>query len=267
MTRQRLLMAERQRRILERVAEAGSLDLASLAEDLGVSVMTVRRDVKDLSARGRLSLTRGGATVAVIHDQELLTNPRAVAQADEKALIGRRAAALVQPGEVVFLGTGSTTAQLVAFLDPGLQPTVITASLPHATVLASRGVHVISTGGVVAGADLAQSGPRALDTIHQYVPGTAFIGAQGVCPQAGLTEAEPTIAEINRAAIGVCERVVLLIDSTKVGRRHPYRVASLTVVSEILTTTLGHRRAADLGWSARDRRRLSHGPDAHEAAS
>lgn len=248
-------MAERHRRILERVAQQGSVDLSRLAEELRVSVMTIRRDVKDLAARGHLHLTRGGATVVVSQDQEPLTNPRALTEAAEKALIGQRAAALIEREEVIFLGTGSTTAQLVAFLDTAIRPTVITASLPHATVLASRGVRVISTGGTVAGSDLAQSGPRALETIAQHFPRTAFIGAQGVCPRAGLTEAESTIAEINRAILRTCERVLLLADSTKFGQRHPYRVGAVEAVGEIITSPAGHARMAALGLAPGGRER------------
>ena len=243
-------MADRHRRILERVAQEGSLDLQSLAEDLGVSVMTIRRDVKDLSARGQISTTRGGASVIVNQDHELLTNPRAVNQTLQKAMIGQFAASLVQSGEVIYMGTGSTAAQLVQFLDPNMDITVITPSLPHATVLASRGITVISTGGVVAGTDLAQSGTRAIETIEQHFPITAFIGAQGVSAEAGLTETESTIADLNRAAVAHCGRVVLLADSTKIGVREPYRVCNIADVAEVVTTAAGGDRMREAGMAS-----------------
>lgn len=235
----RFLVADRQRRILEHVATTGSADLNSLADDLGVSVMTIRRDVKDLAARGQLNITRGGATVVINQDQDILTNPRALSQSVQKAAIGQRAAAMVVPGDVIFIGTGSTTAQLAQFLDPSTKLTVITPSLPHATVLAARGVSVISTGGIVQGADLAQSGPQALETIARHHPRLAFIGAQGVSLAAGLTETDAYIADLNRAAIAHCEGVVLLADSTKVGRLCPFRVCDLSEISSLITTAEG----------------------------
>ena len=243
----RYLVADRHRRILERVAKEGSLDLQSLADDLGVSVMTIRRDVKDLSGRGQLSITRGGASVVINQDQEILTNPRALSQTIQKAAIGQSAATMVEPGQVIFIGTGSTTAQLVQFLDPNVDLTVITPSLPHATVLAARGIKVISTGGEVEGSDLAQSGPHAIETIKRHYPTFAFIGAQGVSGQAGLTETESHIAELNRAVVANAERVVLLTDSTKIGVREPYRVCDLGDVTDVVTTAEGKAAMAKAG--------------------
>lgn len=245
----RFLAADRQRRILERVAKDGSADLQGLADDLGVSVMTIRRDVKDLAARGQLNLTRGGATVVINQDQEILTNPRALSQAVEKAAIGQFAASMVDPGDVIFIGTGSTTAQFVQFLDPSVNITVITPSLPHATVLAARGVSVISTGGIVQGSDLAQSGPQALETIARHHPRFAFIGAQGVSVDAGLTEIEATIADLNRAAVANSGAVILLADSTKIGQDRPFRVAALGEVAAMVTTTEGAAAAERHGLS------------------
>lgn len=246
----RFLAADRQRRILERVAKVGSADLQSLADDLGVSVMTIRRDVKELASRGQLNITRGGATVMIGQDQEILTNPRALSQVVEKAAIGQCAAEMVAPGDVIFIGTGSTTAQFVQFLDPGMNITVITPSLPHATVLAARGVSVISTGGIVQGSDLAQSGPQALEMIARHHPRFAFIGAQGVSLEAGLTETEATIADLNRAAVGHAGSVILLADSTKIGRTCAFRVSELAEVATLVTTPEGAAAAADHGLDA-----------------
>jgi DeoR/GlpR family transcriptional regulator of sugar metabolism len=247
----RYLVVDRHLRILELVAKEGSLDLQTLADDLGVSVMTIRRDVKDLSARGQLSVTRGGASVIITQDHEILTNPRALNQTTQKAAIGQFAATMVEAGDVMFIGTGSTTAQLAQFLDPGLGLTVVTPSLPHATVLAARGINVISTGGAVEGTDLAQSGPWAIEAIRQHYPRFAFIGAQGVAPDPGLTEIESTIAELNRVAVDHAEQAILLADSTKVGVRAPYRVCPIDRIDQIVTTTGGHQALVDLGLTDR----------------
>lgn len=246
----RFLVADRQRRILEHVATTGSADLSSLADDLGVSVMTIRRDVKDLAARGQLNITRGGATVVINQDRDILTNPRALSQSVQKAAIGQRAAAMVVPGDVIFIGTGSTTAQLAQFLDTSLNVTVITPSLPHATVLAARGVSVISTGGIVQGSDLAQSGPLALETIARHHPRLAFIGAQGVSLGAGLTEIDAYIADLNRAAIAHADDVIVLVDSTKIDKACPFRVCDLSEVSTLVTTPEGQAASESSGIAA-----------------
>jgi len=112
----RLLSVERHQKILERVASESAVDFVSLAEELGVSSMTIRRDVRILEEAGHITTTRGGASAQVTNTKDILTNPRAQDQSAAKAQIGQFAASLIEKGEVIFLGTGSTTAVFAQFL-------------------------------------------------------------------------------------------------------------------------------------------------------
>ncbi len=232
----RLLSVERQQRILERVAAESAVDFASLAHDLGVSTMTIRRDVRLLEEAGHLTTTRGGASAQLTNAQDILINPRAQDQSSAKTKIGQFAASLIEKGEVIFLGTGSTTAVFAQFLPSNLDLTVITPSLPHASILASRGINVVSTGGVVATADLAQTGVIALEALGRFFATRTVIGSGGVSKQGGLTEYDQVIADLNRTMVHNSEAVMVLVDPSKCGVTANYKVAGATIVEEFITS-------------------------------
>ena len=237
----RLLSAERHQRILERVSSEMAVDFASLAEELNVSSMTVRRDVRILEEQGYIKMTRGGASAQLVSHKDILINPRSLDKSVAKSQIGQYSASLIEEGEVIFLGTGSTTAAFAQFLPNNLNITVITPSIPHASLLTSRGVHVISTGGVVTTADMAQTGSIAEETIGRFMATRGIIGSGGVSKKDGLTEFDQVIADINRAIIANCEELMVLIDPSKAGISANYRVAPIAEVDEFVTTSTGRK--------------------------
>lgn len=239
MTR-RLLSVERHQKILERVAAESAVDYLSLADELGVSSMTIRRDVRILEDAGHITTTRGGASAQITNAKDILTNPRAQDQSAAKAQIGQYAASLIEKGEVIFLGTGSTTAVFAQFLPSNLDLTVITPSLPHASILASRGVKVISTGGVVATADLAQTGVVAQEVLSRFYATRTVIGSGGISKRGGLTEFDQVIADLNRVMVERTEEVMVLADPSKCRINANYHVGGIELIDEIITSTDGH---------------------------
>jgi len=233
--RRKLLASERRQKILEWVAAEEAIDFVSLSGYLDVSVMTVRRDVGHLVDQGYLTFTRGGATAQLSRSLEILVNPRAFDASVAKARIGEFAARTMTPGDFIFVGTGSTTAQFIQYLNPNQDLTVMTPSLAHASLLASRGMRVISTGGLVATDDLAQSGAIAAASIQRYNANLTVIGAQGVS-QKGLSEADAEIADLNRAMVENSDKTWVLADASKVGRKNPFHTVTLEEVDAIVTT-------------------------------
>lgn len=232
----KLLASERQQKILEWVASEAAIDFGTLARFFGVSVMTVRRDVRQLVDQGYMSTTRGGATAQLSRSLDILENPRAFDSSVAKARIGEFAARLMTPGQLVFVGTGSTTARFIQYLNPDQGLTVVTPSLPHASFLATRGVRVISTGGVVATGDLAQSGALASAAISRFNADLAVLGSMGVSRVAGLSEADHEIADLNRTMREHATKTWVLADSSKVGQTYPFHASDIEEVEAILTT-------------------------------
>jgi DeoR family transcriptional regulator, aga operon transcriptional repressor len=231
-----LFAVDRRRRILQRVAEEQTIKIGELALELNVSEMTIRRDIGQLERDGFLRHTHGGATAHITKSIELTFNARALEHAAEKRLIGMRAAEDLAGPSVLFVGVGTTTEQFSLFLTPtpGLQ--VITGSLPVASLLGSRPVHVIALGGTVREEELACVGPIATATIARYRADAAVIGAAGVSAGCGITEFDDDIAEVNRAAIAHSSRLVVLADASKIGMDAHAVVAPAGAISMLVTS-------------------------------
>jgi DeoR/GlpR family transcriptional regulator of sugar metabolism len=230
------LPVDRRLYILDRIAAQGSVRLQALAEELGTSVMTVRRDIKRLEEDGFLRRSYGGATAHVMLDMELGANGLALQHMAEKRAIAQRAAALIEPRDVLFLGTGTTVAQFARHIPAGRGITVVTYSLTIASMLGVKpGVTVISTGGTVDPEDLAQVGPLAEATIARYFATKTFIGAGGLHPTIGVTDYSAGQADLNRLMVQRAERAYVLTDSAKLGRRTFAQVCALTSLTALVT--------------------------------
>jgi DeoR family transcriptional regulator, aga operon transcriptional repressor len=230
-----MLASERRRRILERVAECQSIEAQSLADELGVSVMTIRRDIKRLEQDGFLRQTYGGATVHITKSVELAFNSRALQFSAQKRQIGAHAASLIEPGQTLFLGEGTTTAQFAQFLPPHPHLLVITASLSHASLLASRNIQVIVAGGKLDANELTMTGPLAEATVQRFYADLCVIGAAGLDPLVGVTELDHEVAALHRLMMERSRRTLLLADHSKLGYRASAVVAPASTVGTLVT--------------------------------
>lgn len=230
-----MLASERRRLILERVAEHQSIEAQALADELGVSVMTIRRDIKRLELDGFLRQTYGGATVHITKSVELGFNSRALQFAAQKRLIGSCAAQMIEPGQTLFLGEGTTTSQFAQFLPPHPHLQVITASLSHASLLSSRDIRVIVLGGKLDGDELIMTGPIAEATLNRFYADVCILGAAGVDPEVGVTELDYEVASLHRLMMERSRDVIVLADHSKLGFRAPAVVAPVTMLTTLVT--------------------------------
>jgi DeoR/GlpR family transcriptional regulator of sugar metabolism len=215
-----VLARQRQTVILERIREDGGVRVADLARDLGVSDMTVRRDLEALHNAGLVEKVHGGATAL---PGSALFEPGFAAKSDlqkpEKDAIARAAVGLVVPGMAIGISAGTTTYALARRLVdvPGL--TVVTNSVPVADALhrtARPDQTIILTGGVRTPSD-ALVGPfavAALRTIHVDI---VFMGVHGMDPHSGFTTPNVLEADTDRALVESGRRLVVLADHTKWG--------------------------------------------------
>lgn len=213
-----VLPAQRQEQILQEIQANGGVRVSDLTELLGVSDMTVRRDLDALARRGLVQKVHGGATLP---GQGSTDEPGFEAKSGQqrpaKEAIARRAAEFVQPGTAVAVSAGTTTHALARHLlrIPGL--TVVTNSLPVAEVLHAnrRPDHVVVlTGGVRTPSD-ALVGPVAVRAIRSLHVDLLFMGVHGIDPDAGFTSPNLMETETNRAMIAAARRLVVLADHTK----------------------------------------------------
>jgi DeoR/GlpR family transcriptional regulator of sugar metabolism len=227
-----MLARQRQDAILDLVTREGGARVTDLVERLGVSDMTVRRDIQVLAARGLVARVHGGA--AAVSDHFTADEPefkvKSALQPAEKRAIARAAAELVEAGSSVALSGGSTTYAVAQALSHVPRLTVITNSLPVADVLHSApDTSVVLTGGMRTPSD-ALVGPVALAVLRDLHVDWLFLGVHGMDVRAGLTSPNMSEAETDRAMIASAHRLVVVADHSK---WNVVGLAAIAPISEI----------------------------------
>lgn len=214
-----MLAQQRRQVILERIRRTGGVRVAELVRDLGVSDMTIRRDLEVLADRGLVEKVHGGATVTGGSVDEPGFAAKSVRQQVEKRAIARVAARLVRPGDAVALSAGTTTWTLAHHLVEVPRLTVITNSVQVADVLHRAGradQTVVLVGGVRTPSD-ALVGPVAIAAIRSLNVDMLMLGVHGMSTRAGFTTPNLLEAETDRELVAAARRLVVLADHTKWG--------------------------------------------------
>jgi DeoR family transcriptional regulator, aga operon transcriptional repressor len=230
----------RRDRMLALVQERDFVRVSELADRFDVSEVTVRSDLDALAARGVLRRVRGGAVPRGTTPAERPFEESEVAAAAEKRAIARAAAAMVHPGDTIVLDVGTTTTAIAhALADrPDLTDvTVFTSSLTIAMALeaASPRLTVVVTGGTLRPKQHSLVEPLAGLVLASIHAGTAFIGANGVDVDAGVTNVNLPETDIKKRIIAASQRRVVCVDATKLGRVALAHVCDLDDVDVLLT--------------------------------
>jgi len=227
--------AERLGAILERLSVGGSVSVADIAADLGVSGATVRRDLHLLEGQRLLARTHGGAVAQGVLYELPLRYKGARHQA-EKLRIAREAAARVADGEAIGLTGGTTTTEVARALVDRQRLTVVTNALNIASELAVRpNLKLVMTGGVARAESYELVGPIAEASLDGINLDTVFLGADGLSAEAGLTTHHEVEAHTNRALIERARHLVVVADSSKIGRVAFARICEVDRVEELIT--------------------------------
>jgi DeoR/GlpR family transcriptional regulator of sugar metabolism len=232
------LARQRQTMILERVREEGAVRVADLVRALGVSDMTIRRDLEVLHERGLIEKVHGGATAIEGSSQfEPGFTVKSTLMQTEKSAIAAAAASLVSPGTAIAISAGTTTFALARRLVDIAGLTVLTNSVPVADVLYNDGrpdQTVILSGGVRTPSD-ALVGPFAVEVIRSLHVDSVFMGTHGMDRRSGFTTPNILESETNRALIEAGRRLIVLADHTKWGVIGISSVARLDEADTIVT--------------------------------
>jgi DeoR/GlpR family transcriptional regulator of sugar metabolism len=231
-----MLAAERRRLIAESIRSRGVVSVAEMADVLGTTEITLRRDLRSMAREGLLVRTHGGAVLPAVVGHEPSYNEKAQQAADEKAAIARFAADLVRPGDSIVLGPGTTTLALARLLTHSPELTVVTNSLLVAQALmeAPR-VEVILTGGTLRRSIHALVGPATEDSVRALRASQAFISGNGFTAARGLSTPSPVVAATDRALAGAAQHVVVLADHTKIGQETMCQTVPAARVQTLIT--------------------------------
>ncbi|MFB7512581.1 DeoR/GlpR family DNA-binding transcription regulator [Streptomyces sp. NPDC056144] len=238
---------ERWNALLELLAVSGKVEVEEAATTLEVSAATIRRDLDELAEQRLLVRTRGGAVAHGV-SYELPLRYKSARHASEKQRIAAATADLVTPGEVVGLNGGTTTTEVARSLalrfssgrQEGSGPalTVVTNALNIAGELAVRPqIKLVTTGGVARPQTYELVGPLTVGVLSEVVLDVVILGVDGVDAELGIMAHHEDEASISRLFAERSSRVVVVTDSSKLGRRAFARICGLDRVDLVVTDT------------------------------
>jgi DeoR/GlpR family transcriptional regulator of sugar metabolism len=236
-----MLASQRKNEILERIRGHGSVVAAEVAIEWNISEDTVRRDLRELAAEGKVQRVHGGAVSVspAAGDYEARSNVASV----PKAHVARAAVAIIKPGQTVFLDGGTTSAAICRALPSSLEITIVTHSPTVAIELVDRpAIQVLLIGGTLYRHSLVTVGALAAEYINNLTVDVFFMGVSGVHPVHGLTTGDAEEAAIKRV---ICSRSVdtfVLASSEKLGSALAHQVVGFHQVTAAITDENNKRR-------------------------
>lgn len=229
-----MLTSQRKLILLDLLKQEGKIIAKSTAARLAVSEDTIRRDLRELAADGLLQRVHGGALPASPAMADFAA--RQHISTDDKSAIGRAAAELIQPGQVVFIDGGTTSAQLVRHLAPDLRATVITHSPSVAVDLSTHPtIEVIMLGGRLFKHSVVGVGSATVEAIRQVRADVYFMGVCSVHPEAGLSTGDFEEAGVKRALSEAAAETIVLASPEKLATASPYQVIPLDELAGLVT--------------------------------
>jgi DeoR/GlpR family transcriptional regulator of sugar metabolism len=225
----------RHQRIIAALGASPTVRISTLAEEFGVSTETVRRDIDELTRRGLVDRTYGGASARHIGFQPAFGEREGLA-VEERTRMGHAAAALVKPGDVLMIDSGSTTTQFArALAAEARNVTVITNSQGVANALVDiEGARVVFCPGDFSGRERGVYGPETVAFLNRFYADLAFIGASGLTSD-GPTDVVSQACWVKRSMVDRASRSVLLVDSSKFGQKHLEIVCPLARLAGLVT--------------------------------
>ncbi len=228
--------AQRRQLIQEYLAAHKIARIADLSSIVGTSEATIRRDLEWLENDGFLERTYGGAILNQRYNLESNYEQRAANLPEEKRRIGALAANLIENGDVVFLNSGTTTAEVLRHIRQDAHITVVTNNTIAASQLNGVEYEILLLGGNLNTKVKAVTGPFAIDNLSKIYADKSFIGVDGISLKFGCTVPTNPEAEIVRLMLARTRGVVAIVtDHSKWGVVSNYEVAKVNQIHKLIT--------------------------------
>lgn len=231
-----MLIEERRQYILALAHKHGRVLVDELSASLGISRITIRKDLDHLESRGLLHRTHGGA---LFPGSNTLSDPtlkeKEGVHSSEKQRIAAAAIELIQEGRCVLLDSGTTTTAIARSLKRFSRLTIITNAVNIAAELNGTDFEVLLTGGSLRKNSFSLVGPLAEETLRDIHADILFLGVDGFDLEAGLTTPNVMESRVNRAMVKAASTVVVVCDSTKFNRRSLSKIVDLNMIHHVIT--------------------------------
>ncbi|WP_028786933.1 DeoR/GlpR family DNA-binding transcription regulator [Terrimonas ferruginea] len=229
-------ITDRHQFILKKLQEKGKVSIPQLVDEMQVSGVTIRKDLKLLEEKKLLFRTRGGGSVDNPYAIERPINEKEFIRADEKKKIAAAALGLIGQNDSIIIGSGTTVFEVARQLYPEKRIVVITPALKVSLELCNRpNVEVLQLGGLVHQSSSSAAGSFAEKILDELSCGVLFIGVDGIDLEHGLSITNIMEASLNQKMIGLAQTVVVLADSSKFDRRGLGKICNLDQIDYIIT--------------------------------
>jgi DeoR family transcriptional regulator of aga operon len=229
-------ITDRHQFILRKLNETGTVSIPQLIDEMQVSGVTIRKDLKLLEEKKLLFRTRGGGSIDNPYAIERPINEKEFIRSEEKKKIAKAALGLIGQNDSIIIASGTTVFELARQLYPEKRVIVITPALKVALELSNRpNVEVLQLGGLVHQSSSSTAGYFAEKILDELFCGVLFLGVDGIDLEHGLTITNIVETSLNQRMIGLAQTVVILADSSKFDRRGLGKICNLDQVDYIIT--------------------------------
>jgi DeoR family transcriptional regulator of aga operon len=229
-------ITERHQSILQLLQKKGRVDIQELSELLQVTGVTIRKDLKALEDRNLLFRTKGGGSIENPYTLEKPINEKEFINVDNKKKIAKAALTLTTKTDSIIIGSGTTVYELARALYPAKHTTVITPALKVALELYNRpNVEILQLGGLIHKSSASAAGSFAELVLGHISSDVLFLGADGIDLEFGISITNLNEASLNLKMIHIAQKVVIMADSSKFGRRGLGKICNLDSVQYIIT--------------------------------
>lgn len=229
-------IAERHQYILNKIQTDGTIDVQSLCKKLNVSSVTIRKDLKLLEDKNLLYRTHGGATLNNPYTVDRPVNEKEHLQSAEKMRIGAFAAGLIEDNDSIIIASGTTVLAMARCIKPKGNLTVLTSALNVGLELLNHNdIEIIQLGGVIRKSSASVAGPYSDNVLGNVFCSKLYLGVDGIDMEFGLTTTSAAEAQLNKQMIESSQKVIVLADSTKFGKRGFGKICGIEEVDHIIT--------------------------------
>lgn len=229
-------LTERHQFIIDKLKKEGTVNVIDLCNELSVSSVTIRKDLKLLEDKELLYRTHGGGTLSNPYTVDRPVIEKVMIKAGEKLSIGQMAAQLIEPNDCILIASGTTVVSLAKCIQPSGTLTVITSALNVAMeLLHLPNVEVIQLGGIIRKSSSSVAGTYAEKILEDFSCSKLFLGVDGIDVEFGLTTTNMMEAQLNKKMIAASQKTIVLADSSKFGKRGFGRICGLEDIEQVIT--------------------------------
>jgi DeoR family transcriptional regulator of aga operon len=227
---------ERHQKIIEIIQAKGYESVTNLCKKLRVSAVTIRKDLKLLEKNNKLFRSHGGASNTNPFTVDRSVNEKENLQKGEKKSIAEKAAQYIESNDSIIIASGTSLLALAREIKPGQKLTVITSAMQVAQELVKHlNIDILQLGGLIRHSSSSVVGAYAENILKDFFCTKLFLGVDGIDFEFGITTSSSMEAQLNKKMMEVVQKVIVLADHTKFGKRGFSKICSVDEIDEIIT--------------------------------